>query len=290
MKHVFLMHDTKRYHDLALSINEVMKDYDYEIVYKTSMTATISYIKKCLYPTRFYAVGGDGTLSGVIQPLIHTDHELVLLPFGTGNDFCRTLTSQKQVIQLLKQSLKQDCQKVDTILLNDRYYINSACFGVDSVIANHVHDIVQIPLVPQSKSYIISILQHVFSYQHDEVTLYSEGKCLYQGKVTLCTLNNGQYYGGGFPITPQANIQDGYIDVCIVDQLPNVKIPYMLSVLFKRQLHKRKEVHYFRVKEAQIICQNNCNLDGEEYQSPHYHFQIVPASLNMVVYEYSSSK
>lgn len=286
MKHVFLMHDVKRYHDLSVSINEVMKDYDYEIVYKTSMAATIAYIQECNEPCRFYAVGGDGTLSGIIQPLVHTHHELVVLPFGTGNDFCRTLTAQKDLIILLKESLKHECHKVDTILLNDRYYINSACFGVDSVIANHVHDVIQIPLVPQSKSYIVSILQHVFSYQHDEVALYSKGECLYKGKVILCTLNNGQYYGGGFPITPQADIQDGYFDVCIVDQLPNVKIPYMLSVLFKRQLHKRKEVHYFRLKEAQIICKNDCNLDGEQYQSHRYYFQIVPASLNIVIYDY----
>ena len=54
--------------------------------------------------------------------------ELVVLPFGTGNDFCRTLTKEKNIQKILIQSLQQSSQKVDTIQINNRYYLNSACF------------------------------------------------------------------------------------------------------------------------------------------------------------------
>lgn len=285
VKHIFMMKHTKKHHDFECLIHDVMKDYEYEVVYKNSIHDAVKYISNYPQTARFYAVGGDGTLNGLIQAMVYKDHELVLIPLGTGNDFCRTLTKEKKPLQLLKQSLNLPTTKVDTILMNDTYYINAACFGVDSVIANHVHDTPDIPLVPESKSYIVSILQNVFRYHFDKVTIMSEGKCLYQGQVTLCTLNNGQYYGGGFQIIPQADIRDGYIDICIVDKLPKTKIPYMVGLLVAHAIDKRKEVHYFKVKEATVFCENSCNMDGEEIKAELYYFQIQHSSLNLVLYQ-----
>ena len=108
MKHIFMMHDTKRHHDLEGMIHDIMQEYVYEIVYTTSMQDSQKYIQNCLEPSRFYAVGGDGTINGLLQALVHSEHELVILPFGTGNDFCRTLTKEKNIRQLLIQSLKQE--------------------------------------------------------------------------------------------------------------------------------------------------------------------------------------
>lgn len=208
---------------------------------------------------------------------------------GTGNDFCRTLTSMKKPKEILKESLQYGTQKVDAIALNDTYYINAACFGLDSVIANHVHDTPNIPLVPDSKSYIISILQNTMKYKDHSVTIYSDGKLLYQGNMILCTLNNAQYYGGGFQIIPHADIQDGYMDICVVDQVPKWKIPYMVERLVRHKLNGRKDVHYFRVKNAKVICQYACNIDGEEKQYDHYDFQIKPECLNIVTFKKPSN-
>ncbi len=284
MKHYFMMNHTKKHHDFEKYIHQIMQGYDYEVIYTNSIKDSQKFISKCQTVSRFYAVGGDGTLHGIMQMIVHTPHELVLVPLGTGNDFCRTLTNEKSPYKLLKQSLQLKTQKVDTIQLNDFYYINSACFGVDSVIANHVHDTPDIPFVPESKSYVVSILQNVFQYGFDNITVTSGKQCLYKGRITLCTVNNGKYYGGGFCITPQASIQDGYMDLCIAEKVPKYKIPYLLTYLLSHQLHKRKEVHMFKLKEATIICEQSCNVDGEEIKQKAYHFKICPASLNMVIF------
>lgn len=286
MKHIFMMHHTKKYHDLEQKIRDVMGDLDYEIVYTSSMADSQRFIQQTQVPSRFYAVGGDGTLNGLLQALVHTNHEVVVIPYGTGNDFCRMMTKEKDIATLIRSSLTLSAQKIDTVCVNHSYYyINSACFGLDSVIANHVHDTPDIPLIPESKSYIVSILQHVFQYAFETVTLMSEGQTLFHGKVILCTLNNGQYYGGGFPITPQAHIQDGYLNACVVDKLPKSLIPYMIMKLLARQLENHKYVHYFKLKEADIIYSGSGNFDGEEWQGDHYHFEVIPESLNMVIYE-----
>lgn len=278
------MNDVKKYHDFEKEIKQVMKE-DYQIFYTHSANETIQIVKNVKTPTRFYVVGGDGAINIIVQAIVHTEHELVVIPLGTGNDFCRTLTNEKNPITLLKQSLNCSSQLVDTILLNDTYYINAACFGLDSVIASHVHDTPHIPFVPESKSYIISILQNIFQYGFDDVIVEGDGKELYRGPVILCTINNAQYYGGGFCIIPHANIQDGYMDICIVEKIPKVKYPYMITLLLRHCLKKRKEVHYFQVKKAHIVSQNHCNMDGEVLISQDYSFEIVPKSLRLVIYD-----
>ncbi|MCD7808033.1 MAG: hypothetical protein LUH02_01720 [Erysipelotrichaceae bacterium] len=285
MKHIFMMHNIKKHYEFKKVIDEVMKGYDYEIIFTSSIVDSQNYIKQYPVKARFYIVGGDGTLNDMIQVLVHTEHEVVVLPLGTGNDFCHYLTQEKDPKKLLIQSLELDAQKIDTVLLNDRYYINAACFGVDSVIATHVHDVTQIPFVPEDKSYLLSIAKHVFTYKNDEVKIIVDDRILYHGQIILCTFNNAKYYGGGFPITPKANIQDGYIDLCIVDKVPKYKIPYLITVLLREKLYTRSEVHSYRIKEATVYCQNTCNMDGEEFEAMKYHFLIQPSSLNFVLYK-----
>ena len=282
MKHIFLLKDIKKHHDFAIKINEIMHGYDYELIYSHSAVEMQNHVQKLTTPCRLYVVGGDGTIHNLIQVLVHTHHEMVILPLGTGNDFARCLTKEKNLYQILKQSLHKKAKPIDTILMNERYYINAACFGLDSVIANHVHDTPNIPLVPESQSYIISILQHIFQYNFHHVKVISKGKCLYDGPVTLCTLNNGQYYGGGFQITPESRFDDGWIDVCIADKVPKRKMPYFISLLVAHKIAHRPEIHYFKVKEADIICDYECNLDGEIYKNTHYHVEIQPLSILLV--------
>lgn len=285
MKHIFMLHDIKEHHQFAKNVEEVMQGYDYELVYHTSVSDAQRYIKRCREKARFYIVGGDGTLHQLLQVFVYSEHEIVVLPLGTGNDFCHAMTNEKNPIKLLKQSLSLECQKVDTILMNQVYYLNAACFGLDQVIASSVHEVKPIPLIPKSKSYIVSVLRNVFKYQKQYVEIRTPQEILYQGKVTLCTVNNAIYYGGGFPITPHALLQDGLMDICVVDDVPLRQYPHLISLLLKRKLAQRKEVHYFKEKELFVKCDGACNVDGEKYEESTYHFVIQPHSVNLVIYE-----
>lgn len=286
MKHVFIMNDTKKNHDFETSIHGVLKDYDYQVIYTHSPDEVTKHIKTFKEPTRFYSVGGDGSINSVMQGLVNTDHELAVIPLGTGNDFIRMMHDETDPVKCLKKSLTGTIERIDTVQVNDRYFINTACFGVDSIIANHVHDTPNIPLVPQSKSYIVAILQHVFKYDFAPIAIYENGKELFNGPATLCTLNNGKFYGGGFEITPDADIKDGYMNVVVVDKVPKAKIPYLITFVIAKKLHKRKEAHFFKLNEATLITKNPGNLDGDELKLyDRYDFKVLPKSLNLVKYK-----
>lgn len=286
MKHVFIMNDTKKNHDFEPSIHDVLKGYDYQIIYTHSPDEVVKHIRKFDEPTRFYSVGGDGSINSVMQGLVNTDHELAVIPLGTGNDFVRMMHDESSPAKCLRNSLSGTVERIDTIQVNDRYFINTACFGVDSIIANHVHDTPDIPLVPKSKSYIVGILQHVFKYNFEPIAIYEKDKLLFNGPATLCTLNNGRFYGGGFEITPNADTKDGYMDIVVVDKVPKAKIPYLITFVINKTLHKRKEAHFFKVQEATLITKNPGNLDGDELKLyDRYDFKVLPLSINIVKYK-----
>lgn len=280
MKHVFILNGMLKKHPFEKVIHEVMKDHDYQIIYTKyddhGMEISKQFSDK---DYRIYSVGGDGMLNQVIQGLVNSHNELVVIPYGTGNDFQRCLNQEKDCKKILERSLMMKSRKVDAALINDRYYINSACFGLDSIIANNVHTGVNIPFMPK---YIIGILKNVLQYRSRQVKIYDQEQLLFEGPMILCTINNGQYYGGGFRIIPHASIIDGMLDVCVVDALPRWKIPYMLSLLVRNKLEHRKEVHYFSLKHVSIECSYSCNLDGDEVKYLRYDIQVIPSSINIV--------
>lgn len=287
MKHIVMMHNIKKHHDFEHHVHDVLKDADYEVVYTNSIADSQKRIKKQEEKARFYIVGGDGTMHNLLQALVHTEHDAVLIPLGTGNDFCRMISKEKDPVKLLKKSLTLESKKVDTVKINDRYFMNSACFGVDAMIANRMPAVTGAASGAQSKNYVGSLVKNLFDYEFDNITVLSEGKTIYQGAITLCTFNNGQYYGGGFRVTPLADICDGYFNVRIADKMPKAKMPYMIARLVMNKLDGHKLVHDFKLKRATLICNNVGNLDGERYQdeSDIYEFEIQSESLNLVIYD-----
>lgn len=279
MKHVFILNGSIKNHPFVEVIKDVMKDYDYEIILTQDEEHAVNVTKELTERSRVYCVGGDGLVNKVMQGLVNTDHELVVIPYGTGNDFHRYLNSEKDCRKVLIDSLNKESFKVDTALMNDKYYMNSACFGIDSVIANGVHSGINIPFIPE---YIVGIIKNVIQYKSRYIKIYDENQVYYDGKMILCTINNGKYYGGGFMITPQASINDGVLNLCVVDGLPRWKIPYMLLLLVTNKLQGRKDVHYYNVKHVYIDCEYSCNLDGDEVKGEKYEITVLPSSINIV--------
>ena len=112
-----------------------MEGRDYEIYFSEYKDHVKEIVKNYPEKTRFYSVGGDGFFNQVIQNLVHTNHGVICLPFGTGNDFSRAIYRQMSPEAILKATLDQPAIPIDTILVNDeRYCVNVGCFGLDALI------------------------------------------------------------------------------------------------------------------------------------------------------------
>lgn len=288
MRHIFLLKpvdDDYDHHPFIETIREVMQGYDYDIFMSTYPDHAKKIIKHYKEPTRFYSVGGDGMLNQVIQGLVGTPHELVVIPYETGNDFFKMISKNNNSKEVLKASLKGKTIPIDTVLMNNRYFINNACFGCDSVIANHVHDDVKIPKMFKGHQYEYSILRNFVQYPFYHIKMTSHGTLLYEGPVTLCACANAKYYGGAYKIAPHASLDDGLMNIVILDQIKKGLIPLYIKKIVSETLDQDKHAHVFTVDEVDVESQYPCNLDGEEVKASHYHLEVKKNSLNLVVFD-----
>ena len=285
-KHIFIMKPNLQNTRIETMILDVMKDYQYEIKYTKyprHATKIAKSYQKCSY--RIYAVGGDGMVHEIIQGLIGSNNELVVIPAGTGNDFIRTISYTNNPYKLLKMSLHLKSESIDLIKVNDIYCINIFCCAFDSDIANNVHNYQQVKYLPHALQYANVLVKRLSKYRLYPTALYYEGKKIYEENLIVGAFCNGKYFGGGFKIGKNADLNDGFIDINLVSSLKKCSIPYYLILLFSGKLERGRLYYHNKLKELDLETKQNVNIDGEIYPPGKYHLEIIKNLLKVVIYK-----
>ena len=204
-----------------------------------------------------YSVGGDGTLNEVINGMHDGIANLSIIPTGTGNDFYKCVK-------------KFNGNKIDLGKVNDKYFINIASIGFDAEVANLANTYKEKNL-PNKLVYILSLIKNYFSYKNIEVRSNERKKC-----ITIFTVCNGSYYGGGFKINPNAKLDSGLFDIVEADSLNKLQILNLLTKLAKSNHLTDKKINYYNTDNISI--ESNipliCNVDGEIIKDNKFNFII----------------
>lgn len=248
------------------------ENMDYIIHYTTAKAEATLLAKQYSYdiePTIIYSVGGDGTLNEVVNGLALSKSILGIIPAGTGNDFVRSLDSQKENIST-----------VDLGKVNDKYFINIASLGIDAEIANNV-EIMKKKSIPNSLVYYASIFYTLAKYKTCKININDQN---YDNYITLLAACNGRYYGGGIKIAPSAELNDGLMDVYLVDKLSKLQISYLLTKLMTGEHEKYSAIHKFRTNNIKIKSEEFmvCNVDGEIIVNNCFEISIIKDGINVV--------
>lgn len=242
-------------------INEYCIDkgvnFKIEYVYEKEDTKRITNLYKNFEDVTFYSVGGDGTLNQIINCIAGTNIKLCVIPAGTGNDFYKSLNEYSG-------------NKVDLGKVNDKYFINVASLGLDAEIANTANDIKNKKLI-KKLSYPIGIVKNFFPYKALETSINNQKKL-----ITIITICNACYYGGGFHIAPEASLNDGLFDVYEVENLKKIETLKLILKLLKETHTNDKNVNFYRTDNLIITSDYNlkCNLDGEIIIGNSFDFSI----------------
>ncbi len=233
-------------------------------------------VSKLLTPdfTDLLIVGGDGTLNEVVNGLPNTQIPISLIPKGTGNDFAKALKLPKKLNQQLEIVLNGEIKSVDVGKCNEHLFVNTMGFGFDGKVVEHMEK--NGKPAGGHLAYLLTVLKIVTGFPEPTVKFSIDGK-EFEQSVFLMAINNGTVYGGGFHITPDAKLDDGIFDICLIGKISPLR---RLISFPKMQLgiHQNvREIQMLKGREIEISAQPQvlAQLDGELIGKPPFKVSIL---------------
>ena len=277
MKYVFLINSFslgKETADISKRISIVCKELniDYVIEVNSLKYSTEDIINKYKDSENIIiALGGDGTINRALNSIVGTNNILGYIPCGTGNDFYKTN----------RELLDEGINEIDLVKINDKYFINTACFGIDADIAN-TDDIVHSSIIPKSQRYNVAILKHFLKYKARHMKVIINGK-EYEDDYTTVVVCNGKYYGGGYKIGPHANVNDGLVDVYLVEKLPKIGMAKLILGMKKALNEKSDKVTMIRSDSLKIITDEEVvsNIDGDKLADKEFNIEVIQGGIKV---------
>lgn len=242
-----------------------------------------------------YACGGDGTINEVANGIVGTDAIMSVIPAGTGNDFVKSLYSNRNTAYIIDNILNYQIKRIDTATLNGRTFVNISSLGFDTIVGDKAKRIVAKAKFLGGGAYFLAIFVCLFGKNYSRMKYHFEtvdeqnNEIIYENEVdfVLAAIANAQYYGGLFHPCPMADMSDGYIDICIVDRLSSLKILSMIPKYIKGTHLNESVVTLYKVKKGVIEGVGEdllVNCDGESFVKNRVELQVFPNSLNVAYY------
>jgi diacylglycerol kinase (ATP) len=248
---------------------------------------------------RVIAAGGDGTVNEIINGLILAREQVVQLPdlgvigVGRGNDFAHGAGIPGE-FELALDALASD--RVRTVDIGQvrgglhpdgRYFGNCVGVGFDAV---GTIEASKLPRLGGFLSFFIAVLKTIFIYHRGpQVRLAFDGEVL-ELPVLMISIMNGQRLGGGFWMAPEARPDDGFFDLCVVQQVTRRRILSLIPHFLRGTQGTQPEVQMGRAASIQVEALQGvlpAQTDGEiiSIEGRELQVELIPGALQVLVGE-----
>ena len=246
--------------------------------------------------TRIFVAGGDGTLNEVLNGVYDSGRlgEITfgVIPLGTGNDFARAIGIPEDLEGALDCLAENRETSVDVGELNDRVFVNVSAGGFIGEVSDAVTP--GLKTVAGKLAYLIGGAQVLLSYDPVVATVAPHGECvvLHPGKaleggtidgsrelpIELFAVCNSRQIGGGRLIAPEAIVNDGWLDVCVIEAMPTLEFVGLLREVADGAHLGDPRVSYFRVRELTVEFERpiKVNTDGQVLETSRCHYRVLP--------------
>lgn len=246
--------------------------------------------------TNFIVVGGDGTLNEVVNAVLKNSINpekilLALIPSGTGNDWCRTHNIPLEAKPLTEMFLNgniitHDIGKVIVQNKNkthERYFINIAGLGFDAEVILRLNKSNKLKYAGQFvylKNLFLTLLSNKpnpCKFEHDNI--------VYELSVFSIAIGICKYNGGGMMQVPMAEMQDGLLDMVIIEPMNLFEILTQLPKLYKGKHIGFKKIHHYRSSHICITAKQKMfvEVEGEIVGDGSFVIKSVAQKINVVV-------
>jgi len=226
------------------------------------------------------AMGGDGTLNEVLNGLTDPSRvRLGIVPCGSGNDFATAASIPLSPLGALDLLLNGEAKYTDYMECSGIRGINVIGTGIDVDILRRYE---RMKLLKGSAAYLASLVLTLLSFKPRSFSEILDGKSVPHSAFIACA-GNGRNIGGGIPICPEAIIDDGLIDIVIVDNISRHRIPAAFVKLLQKKILALPTTTFRRGKRLKVISDASIpiQIDGEIYDHLPFDVRVIGHSLRV---------
>jgi YegS/Rv2252/BmrU family lipid kinase len=223
-----------------------------------------------------YAWGGDGTINEVASSLLHCPAALAVVPSGSGNGLARELRVSRRPEQAIREALAAPPRAIDVGELGGRLFVSVAGVGFDAHVAACFDR-------DQGRrgftAYVRITARELLTYQACTYRLGADAR-----RALTVTIANAPQFGNGARIAPQAVMDDGLLDLVVVEARSMIETIWGVPRLFTGGINKLRGVSTERIERATIESdQPMCfHVDGEPVQGgTRLDARVLPAALRI---------
>jgi diacylglycerol kinase (ATP) len=243
------------------------------------------------------ALGGDGTVSevadGVLQAGAGATTEIGLIPRGTGGDFRRSLEMPADLREAARHIREAPARIIDagraSFVDHDgtpasRHFINVASFGFSSAVAGRAN--ASSKRMGGKLAFLGATVHTLVTYDNTDVWFTVDGGERQRQRVRLAAIGNGRFFGGGMKICPNAQLDNGALDLVVVGDMTRLGVFTNVRKLYDGSHLSLEEVSTRTVRRLEVAAVEAeaivpIELDGETPGQLPAVFEVMPSALRV---------
>lgn len=224
--------------------------------------------------------GGDGSVNEVACALLGSDTVLGILPFGSGNGLARHLGYPLQVREAIGVLNSGNSIAIDVGTVNDRPFFSLIGIGFDAFVAK----VFDREKARGFAAYTWSAIKSLGVFKPFDFEMESDGE-RHAGTAFMINICNSNQYGYDVQIAPNADIQDGALDIVLLRNLPKWRAVLLVIQVLMNRHHNSRTLKYLRAGDISLTTSRPAYLqiDGETLRKEkEFRIKVLPRALKVM--------
>lgn len=248
---------------------------------------------------RVIGLGGDGTVHELVNGLVAADSpvnpetSLGILPVGTGSDLQRSLgipRDLEKALEIIRAGRKAmlDVGKISYEAAHgqrqSRYFVNLASMGIGGEVAARAHN--PAARLGGKAGFFWATVRTIVTFRGKPVRLWIDDDAQPRSfRVLNVAVGSGRYHGGGMYVCPRAWMDDGWLDVTVIEQLGLWILLRDIRYLYSGSIYDHPRCHFLPARCLRLEAdeETRIEVDGEPLGRLPVEIHIVPRCLKVLV-------
>jgi YegS/Rv2252/BmrU family lipid kinase len=266
------------------------RNIEHDVEFPTKREETVDLVAEDEEHDSITTVSGDGGFNAMVEGAMKNDREktLSVIPAGTANDIARTFdiySNPQRFYETLASEtlLNRRVSEVDVGEVNGHYFLGHASLGFDVATLEERE---KRRFLKGKLAYVAAGFRALLKYKSKKMRV-KLGEEETDKIVFAMIVSNIKYYADGMLISPDAEPDDGWLDLCLIEGKSNLRtLAHNFHSVYSGNHVNNREVYYTKTKGLEIFCQEPVSLqvDGDPIgKDNHFKFKIADRGLKVLV-------